>query len=489
MRSLFLLLGSVAMVATPATLSAQYGGRVLSPRYVQEAQQDHPKLVEEFGGAETGSRASYVESVGRRVAAFSGVNPGAYRFTVLNSAVENAFATPGGYIYITRQLMGLMDNESELAFALGHEIGHVAGNHAQARQSYAQRNTILGVLGAVFGSVIGAGGFGDLLSRGAMQAAQMSTLSFSRDQEYQADTLGMRYVVSAGYDPAGAAGVLGAITRATALEARIQGRDNRQTPEWASTHPLGTNRVQRAFAAARQTGRLGSGLRNRDQFLDQLEGVFVDDDPAQGVIDGRTFTHPDLRIFFAVPQGYLMQNGTTAVSISGTAGKAQFSGGRYDGSLETYIGQLLQALSGGQVRLSVPPAQRTTINGIPAAYTTGRAATSSGAVDVSVFAYQWSPNTVYHFVTITRGGAGVGPFVPMVESIRRIAPNEAANIRPRIIDVHTVVPGDTVQSLASRMAYRTFQLDRFLSLNNLAANSRLTPGQKVKLIVYGSRRG
>ena len=86
------------------------------------------------------------------------------------------------------------------------------------------------------------------------------------------------------------------------------------------------------------------------------------------------------------------------------------------------------------------------------------------------------------------GQAGVGPFVPMVDSIRRITPNEAAAIRPRIIDVHTVAPGDTVQSLASRMAYRTFQLDRFLSLNNLAANSKVVPGQKVKLIVYGPRR-
>ena len=487
MRSLFLLLGSAAMVATPAVLSAQSAGRVLSPRYVQEAQRDHPELVEEFGGAETGQRGAYVESVGRRVAAPSGVNPNAYRFTLLNSAVENAFATPGGYIYITRQLMALMDNESELAFALGHEVGHVAGNHAQARQAYSRRSSVLGVLGAILGSVVG-GGFGSAIAQMSQQRSQLATLSFSRDQEYQADTLGMRYLVSAGYDPAGAAGVLAAISRATALEARVQGQTNRQTPEWASTHPLGENRVQRTTAMARQTGRLGAGQRNRDQFLNQLEGVFVDDDPAQGVIEGRTFTHPDLRIFFAVPQGYLMQNGTTAVSIGGTAGKAQFSGGRYNGNLETYINQLLQALAGGQVRLSVPPAQRTVINGIPAAYTTGRAATSSGTVDVSVFAYQWSPNTVYHFVMITRGGAGMGPFVPMVESIRRISPNEAAAIRPRIVDVHTVTPGDTVQSLASRMAYRTFQLDRFLSLNNLAANQRLVPGQKVKLVVYGSRR-
>ena len=487
MRKAFLLISTVGLAATPVLVSAQMAGRVLSPRYVQEAQQDHPKLLQEFGGADAGPRASYVDNVGRRVASFSGVAPGAYRFTLLNSAVENAFATPGGYIYITRQLMALMDNEAELAFALGHEVGHVAANHAQARESYARRSSVLGVLGAILGSVVG-GGLGSAVAQMSQSRAQLATLSFSRNQEYQADTLGMRYMIGAGYDPVGASGVLAAITRATALEARAQGRDSRQTPEWASTHPLGQNRVQNALAAARSTGRLGTGLRNRDQFLSQVEGVYVDDDPAQGVIEGRTFAHPDLRIFFAVPQGYLMQNGTTEVAISGSGGKALFSGGRYDGSLENYTSLVLQQLAGNQVRLVGGPVQRTSINGIPAAYTTARASTSSGSVDVSVFAYQWSPNTVYHFVMLTRGGAGIGPFVPMVQSIRRVTNAEAAAIRPRIINVVTVRPGDTVQGLASRMAYRSFQLERFLSLNNLTANSRLAPGQKVKLVVYGNRR-
>jgi predicted Zn-dependent protease len=487
MRSVFLLFSTAALVAAPAIVSAQVAGRVLDPRYVQESQREHAEIVEELGGAETGPRAAYVAGVGRRVAGYSGVASNAYRFTLLNSAVENAFATPGGYVYITRQLMDLMDNEAELAFALGHEVGHVAANHAQARESVARRNSIGSIIGVLLGSVLG-GSFGNAVAQIFDTRAQLATLSFSREQEYQADTIGMRYMISAGYDPAGAAGVLAALTRASAIEARVQGRTNRQSPEWASTHPLSENRVQRALAAARASGRLGTGALNRDQFLAQLEGELVDDDPAQGVIDGRTFTHPDLRIFFAVPPGYLMQNGTTEVSISGSGGKAQFSGGRYNGRLEDYIYRVLQALSGGQVRLAVPPPQRTMINGIPAAFTTARANTDSGVVDVSVFAYQWAPGTVYHFIMLTQGGAGIGAFVPMVQSIRRITPAEAAAIRPRIIDVITVGPGDTVQSLARRMAYRSFQLERFMALNNLAPNSRLVPGQKLKLVVYGARR-
>jgi len=213
----------------------------------------------------------------------------------------------------------------------------------------------------------------------------------------------------------------------------------------------------------------------------------IDDDPAQGMIDGRTFTHPDLRLQFTVPAGYLMQNGTDAVTIEGSGGKAQFSTARYDGNLDSYIASALQSLTGGRVPVQVLDRNRTTINGIPAAYLVARANTSSGAVDVSIFAYAFAPNRAYHFITLTQGGRGVGQFAPMVNSLRRISAAEATAIRPRVIDIHTVRPGDTVQSLASRMAYRDFQLDRFLSLNGLPVNARLTPGQRVKLVVYGTR--
>jgi predicted Zn-dependent protease len=125
---------------------------------------------------------------------------------------------------------------------------------------------------------------------------------------------------------------------------------------------------------------------------------------------------------------------------------------------------------------------------MPAEYTTAHVQTDSGMLDVSVMAYQWDPQHVYHFVMLTAGGSGLGPFTPMVESLRKITPAEAAAIRPKIIHVVTVGPGDTVQSLASRMAYRDYQLDRFLTLNGLSANSRLVPGQRVKLVVYGARR-
>ena len=482
MRKPLFLLTAAAIALAPA--SAQ-GPRYLNPQDVADAQRQHAALVQEFGGAETGPRAAYVESVGRRVGAFSGVaNPGqALHFTTLNAAVANAMSVPGGYVYVTRQLLTLMDDESQLAFALGHEVGHIAANHAHVREQYERRNS-WGVFGQIIGAIFGGSPIGNIIE----QRAALQTLSFSREQEYQADTLSLRYLIAAGYDPTGGPGILAALARSTALESRLQGRTNRQTPEWASTHPLSENRMQRALAEARATGRLGQGMRNRDQFLSQLEGVFVDDDPAQGVIEGPTFTHPDLKIQFQVPPGYLMQNGTDAVTISGSAGKAQFRGGRFQGNLDNAVLLAFRQLTEGQVQLAIPPAQHTTVNGMPAAFSTARVQTSSGWVDASVFAYQWDAERVYYFVMLTRGGYGMQPFSFMLNSLRRITAQEAAAIRPRIIHVETVRAGDTIQSLADRMAYREFKLDRFLSLNGLAANSRLVPGQRVKLVVYGQRR-
>jgi predicted Zn-dependent protease len=274
------------------------------------------------------------------------------------------------------------------------------------------------------------------------------------------------------------------------LEPRFAGReaDQRSTPSWARSHPLSADRVTRSTRAAQQTGRVGQGLRNREQHLAAINGMYFDDDPAQGVIEGRDFLHPDLRLAFTIPQGFQMQNGARAVSIVGQSGQAQFSTGPFSGNLGTYIGQVFQALGGQQQRIPYAQPQTTTINGIPAAYSTARVQTQQGIVDVTVVAYQFDSTHAYHFATITRGGSGLGPFEPMVGSLRRLSAQQVAAIRPRVIQIHTVRAGDTVASLSGRMAYQTFQQERFRTLNAIPANATLRPGDRVKLVVYGARQ-
>lgn len=485
LKTLWTLSVSLATMAVAAEgASAQGQTRSISQSTAAQAAQQHPQIVAEFGGEETGARASYVRSVGARVSAQTNISGGAnaFRITTLNSPVMNAFAVPGGYLYITRQLLGLMNDEAELALVLGHEAGHIAARHSAERK----RTGLLSQLGAlIVGVVTGSSQIANL----AGQVSQGLFLQYSRSQELEADDLGVRYMTAAGYDPASAPNILNSLGTWSDLEVRFQGRegDQRATPSWARTHPLSADRVRRATQRAQQTGRVGQGLRNREQHLAALNGMVFDDDPRQGIIEGRDFLHPDLRIAFTAPQGFGLQNGVRGVSVVGQSGQAEFSMGAASANLDTYIGQVYRAIGGNQTQIQYSRPQSTNINGIPAAYSVGRAQTQQGVMDVSVVAYQFAQDRIYHITTITPGGRGLGPFESMIGSVRRLSPQQAAAIRPRILQVVTVGAGDTIQSLARRMAYSTYQLERFRALNGLASNGSLQRGQRVKLVVYGNR--
>ncbi|MCR2834067.1 M48 family metalloprotease [Parerythrobacter lacustris] len=462
--------GSIPGASTPITQSE-----------AQQGAEYHPQLLAEFGGTYQGSQAAYIESVGKNIAVQSGLGNAREDFTVsvLNSPVNNAFAIPGGYIYTTRQLVALMNNEAELAGVLGHEVGHVAARHSQRRQSAAQQNTLIGAgLAILTGVLLGDSQVGNTLSRGFLQGSQLLTLRFSRTQELEADELGIQYLTGAGYDPRAMSTVLQSLASQNALDAQLQGAGNASIPEWASTHPDPQSRVQTALTKA----GAGTGTLNRDVFLTRIDGILYGDDPAQGVIEGQQFIHPDLRLSFSVPQGFYMVNSPRAVSINGQSGKAQFSTGPYSGNLETYLRSVFTALGGQQQALAPSSIQRTTVNGIPAAYGTARVNNGSSQVDVTVFAYEFGNSQAFHFATIVPAGQS-GTFNAMFNSVRRISTSEAAAIKPRYIDVVTVARGDTVQSLANRMAYDSGKVERFRVLNALGPNDTLQAGQKVKLVV------
>jgi predicted Zn-dependent protease len=448
----------------------------------------HPELLNEFGGLYPGSQADYVRRVGQKISVQSGLSNAQSDFTIslLNSPANNAFAIPGGYVYVTRQLLGLMNDEAELASVLGHETGHVAARHSQRRQSAATRNSVLGALGQLgVGILLGGNSqIGQLLSKGIGTGAQALTLKFSRSQEYEADDLGVVYLAKAGYDPMASSTMLASLAAQSALDARSRGQEGRSTPTWASSHPDPASRVTRAAQKAAAT-KMGSGVRNRDAFLNALNGTLYDDDPKQGVVDGQIFRHPELRLMFTVPNGFAMSNGSQAVTVSGSGGQAQFTGAAYNGDLRAYIASAFSSLSGGQGTLPSAEAQTTQVNGINAAYSTVRANTQSGQVDVTIFAYAFDNNRAYHFVVIAPAGQGIGPFSSLVQSMRRMTATEAAAVKPRMIQVVTVKSGDTVASLSSRMAYSTMQSERFLTLNALPAGTTLRPGQRVKIVVYG----
>lgn len=474
------LAATALLLSAPAGTLAQRGNEQVGISQSDRSQgaQANPQLLAQYGGAYAGPQSAYVRRIGQRVAVQSGLSPNGQDFTVtlLNSAESNAFAIPGGYVYVTRQLLALMNDEAELAFVMGHEIGHVAARHAKARET---RSGLGGLLGGLAGAVLGRTA-GSIIST----VNNYAVLGFSRNQENEADSLGVRYLERAGYDPVASADMLSQLANQSALDDAAAGRRGR-APSWASTHPDPASRIQRTLAQARATN-FTAGLRNRDAFLAAIDGMLYGDDPRQGIVEGSEFRHPVLRIAFSAPQGYQLANGAAAVTVTGQGGQAQFASRSFDGNLDRYVAAVFADLAGGQGS-TVQPGQldRGQFNGMNVVRSTARAETQNGPVDVTVVAYGVDARTAYHFVTITAAGSGLGPFEAMTESLRRLTPAEAAGVRSRRVRVVTVGPRDTVQSLAARMAYTSGQTDRFVVLNGLSSAAPLRPGQKVKLIVYG----
>ena len=469
---LILLLPIVCLAATAAT--AQAPGLSAADR--RDGAAANPQLIAQFGGAYTGPQAAYVRVVGQRIAAQSGglTRPGDYTVTLLNSNVNNAFAIPGGYIYVTRQLVGLMNDEAELAFVMGHEVAHVAARHADKR---VKRQGLAGIGAAILGAITGSSIIADLAGTGA----QLYSLNYSRDQERQADTLGVRYLAGAGYDPTAAADILSELGAQTRLEARLAGEGGREAAPWLSTHPANADRVAQVRREAAALGK--SGASNRDAFLDAIDGMAYDDDPAQGIVQGIHFRHAGLGLAFDAPPGFVLQNSPN--SVSGTkpnAGRFAFGGGQIAGAdLDTYTRKVWRGLG-----TATPPLRSRRINGMDTLIGQTRiqrpGQSAGSAVDTSVITYQWGPGNFYHIVMLAPPN-GLPVFGPLIESVRRLALGEVAGTRGRRIKVVRVAAGETPGSLATRMAYNDDRLARFTVLNGITADTPLEPGSRVKLVV------
>jgi predicted Zn-dependent protease len=474
----------LAAGGSPASGKKDFTPFMSSKKEKQIGATEHPKILAEFGGAyKDDAKAGYVAMVGGRMASNSELAKEPFNFTLLNSRVNNAFALPGGYVYITRQLMSLMNDEAQLASVLGHEVGHVTDRHSAKRYNA----SIFSSIGAmIVGVATGSGELANIVG----QAGQSYTMSFSRNQEFKADELGVRYISRAGYDPYAAADMLAALGAQSALDSRLMGKEAEKVPSMARTHPLTQDRVTRAQQWAQKSGQQAFALpRNRDAFLATLNGMVVDDTADQGFIHGLKFTHPKLMFTFTVPQGYALDNGDAAVTAQGPQGAGvQFSGGAITAGepLANHISRVWQAVAGGQN--GTPPlgaAQSTTINGMEAAIASTQVQQQNGALNVAIIAYRYTETSVYHFLVITPAQLTAqvdGGLRTMVNSFRKISATEAAQLKERRIEVVTVQSGDTMEKLAQRMAYSDAALDRFMIINSLKQGDQLQPGMKVKLI-------
>jgi predicted Zn-dependent protease len=265
---------------------------------------EHPRIIASYGGVYQDRQAEIVLAriVGRLLEAADQPNT-KFTVTILDTPEVNAFALPGGYVYVTRGILALASDTSELAAVLAHEIAHVTLRHARARTNRVRTSEIVDkVVTGVFG--------GDLDTDQTSNRSRLSLAAFSQQQELSADKEGIMIAGKAGYDPHAAARFLGAMSRFATFSAGAQEQGN----DFLSSHPSTPDRIQKAVESARSYfGAPGLGETDRLGYMAGIEGLAFGDSASEGAIVGRRFIHPVLKFTFTVPEGYTLQNSKGAV--------------------------------------------------------------------------------------------------------------------------------------------------------------------------------
>jgi predicted Zn-dependent protease len=432
---------------------------------------EHQRVLAAYGGAyEDPKLQAVLTRVVNRLVAASERPEVTYKVTILNSPAVNAFALPTGQLYVTRGLLGLANDSSELASVVSHEIAHVIARHADTREEQARRAELVN-------NVVN-----DVLSDpqdGAMALARskLALASFSRAQEFEADGIGVGIAARSGYDPFGAARFLTSMGRNADFRSVGHGRDNRPL-DFLSSHPATPERVKSARNSARQLATPGPGERDKATYLAGLDGLVYGEDPIDGFVRGRRFLHPKLGFTFTAPDGFSLDNTAQAVLGLKDNGNQAL---RLDVVKVPAEQTLIDYLNSGWIEnIEAGSVEELSINGFPAATATAKGEQWT----FRLYAIRFG-SEVYRFIFAakTRTAETERTFREAVGTFRRLTLAEIQSAKPLRLKIVKIQPGDTVERLASRMALIDRQLDRFRVLNGLDANERLQPGDFVKIIV------
>ena len=469
--ALALLLGACSGTPDNRQVSLQMpqGG---APSERQTAtQREHARILASYGGAYENERVqSQIEKTVDRLVAASERPDLKYRVTVLNSPAINAFALPNGQLYITRGLVALASDKAEIASVLAHEMGHVIARHAAIREEQAKQAA---VISSVVNEVLSDPQTGAL----ALAKSKLTLAAFSRAQEFEADGIGVGMSARAGFDPFGASRFLTGMQRNADLKA-AGGNSDPRALDFLSSHPATPERVQNALANARQFSGPGAGERDRAEYLASLDGVIYGEDPSEGFARGRKFQHPKLGFTFTAPPGFSLDNTAQAVlglkEGGGEALRLDVVSVPAEQSLTDYL------KSGWMDNVEAISVEETTINGFPAA----TASASGEQWSFRLFAVRYGSD-VYRFIFAAKAKTAVADrsFRESVATFRRMSLKESEQIHPLRLKVVTAGAHDTVETLARRMAIADHQIERFRVINGLAANERVKPGDKVKIVV------
>lgn len=439
---------------------------------------EHPRMLEAFGGEYADPRLErYVTDTGAKLARHADYQQFPYRFSLLNSPIVNAFALPGGPVYLTRGLLALASSEAEMAGVLAHELGHVNARHGAERMAAQQ----IAALGAVAGAV-GAEALGlpaDVAGL-AQSIAGLAIQSYSRKQEFEADTLGVRYMGRAGYEPEAMVTFLATLREQSRLEARSLGLPPGQVDQYnmMSTHPRTIDRVRQAQAASR-VQRPANPAVGREEHLAQIDGMLFGDDPGQGIVSGRRFVHPGLGFEFTVPAGFRIRNEPDKVLSHDGKGAAVI----FDSAPVRSPGMAGYVRHEWAPETALHSVRAFRVNGAEAAV--GQAVGRDGTSDVSLVALRRDRSSAFRFVFVSprhRTAALSGEFRRTMESLRILSASEAAAVRPLRLRVVPAQSGDTAEALSRNLPYGSLNPDWFRVLNDLEPGRQPKPGAPLKVV-------
>jgi predicted Zn-dependent protease len=435
------------------------------------AEREHERILSSYGGAYDDPRleALITKTVDRLVAASDRPDL-AYKVTILNSGAVNAFALPTGQLYVTRGLIALASDTSELSSVLSHEMAHVLAKHASIREDQARQAAI------VTRVVTDMGNDPDLTAL-ALAKTKLTMASFSRAQEFEADGIGVGISARAHFDPYGAARFLTAMERNAAMKAGKASLDPR-SQDFLSSHPATPDRVDNARANARQYTAPQGGEQDREVYLSAIDNIVYGEDPSEGFVRGRRFLHPKLGFTFQAPEAFTLDNTAQAV-IGVRDGGSQAM--RFDVvrvPAEQTLGDYLN--SGWMENVDKATTEDITVNGFPAA--TALAHGDQWQFRITTLRFG---SDVYRFIFAARQKTTESErnARETVASFRRLTLEEIQAARPLRIKVITVQPGDTVESLSHRMAGVDRPAERFRVLNGLEPHAQVKVRDKVKIVV------
>jgi predicted Zn-dependent protease len=477
-RNIYAVALAVVAAAVGCATNPATGQRQLSfmseEKEIALGQENDAQVRQEMGSYDDRALQEYVTSVGMKLAAVSERPTLPWHFTVADVPAVNAFALPGGYIYITRGILPFLDDESQLAGVLGHEIGHVTARHAASQYS----KSTLSQIGLIGAAIFAPGG--QAIAQAGGTGLGLLLLKNSRDDEAQADGLGVRYASRAGWDPAGIPRML------TTLGRIEEASDSKGVPNWLETHPQPDDRVQRVQAAVREaeTGA-PKFTTDHDGYLRRITGIVWGDSPDQGIVRGNSFLHKGLRLAVDFPSGWNIQNGATQVAAKEPNGKSLIvlepirrPAGRTveDTAIVTMQNAGFRQVDGGP----------TSINGLRAYLGTYVGALQNfGRVQLRAL-----------FVQNERGMyllAGVAPidnypamattFSKSLESFRALSAADAERLQPNRVQLYTAKQGDTWQGIAEHESKGLIKATTLAIMNGHPVSDQPAPGERLKIVV------